>query len=371
MTALLSASGGMYNYFKLSPLIPSIIEELRFSYGLVGLLAGSFGLLQLVLSIPMGVMVRRQNLKKATIYSLIFMIVGALIAGVASDLYLLFVGRLIEGAGTALALVTAPFLVAEISVKERVWFGLGVLMIYMPTGNILGLNVSSWSLKLFGWRGAWLTGIILPALALPLVFKMKPIERRISGEQNTSAKSKGLEGWLISLLQVGCTITTMGFLMWVPTYMIESYSFDVSVASFIASLFMVIGIPTPLIGAWFCNKMMSRKVVLVSSFGALTLLYPLTTFTPSQLLPLHILAAGFFTGILPSVIHICVVDIFGASSNVGFGILNASRGFSLLLGPLLLGTVLNATSSWMLSFSSLSLFAFLALIASLFLPRVK
>jgi predicted MFS family arabinose efflux permease len=361
----------MYNYFKLSPLIPSIIEEFKFSYGLVGLLAGSFGLLQLILSVPMGMLVRRQNLKKATIYALILMILGTLMAGAASDLYLLFVGRLIEGAGLALALVTAPFFVAEVSAKERVWFGLGVLMIYMPISNILGLNVSAWFLKLFGWRGAWLTGIIVPAIALTLVFRMEPIEGKISGEQSTAVKSRGLEALLLGLLQLSLSLTALGFLMWVPTYMIESYSFDVSVASFIASLFMVIGIPTPIMGAWFSDKVKSRKVVLVPSFGALALLFALTTFTPSHLLPLHILAAGFFSGIVPAVIHICVVDLLGPSSNIGFGILNASRGFSLLLGPLILGAILNATSSWMLSFASLSFFAVLALICSLLLPRIK
>jgi MFS family permease len=361
----------MYNYFKLSPLIPSIIEDFKFSYGLVGLLAGSFGLLQLILSIPMGMLVRRQSLRKATVYALILMILGALMAGAASDLYLLFVGRLIEGAGLALALVTAPFLVAEVSVKDRIWFGLGVLMIFMPIGNILGLNVSSWFLKLFGWRGAWLTGVILPILALPLIFKTRPIERRMVAEQNTAAKPRGLEGWLVGLLQMSYSITGMGFVMWVPTYMIEAYSFDVSIASFIASLFMVIGIPTPIIGAWFSDKVGSRKVILAPSFGVLALLYPLTTFTPSYLLPLHILAAGFFSGIVPAVIHICVVDLLGPSSNIGFGILNASRGFSLLFGPLILGAILNTTSSWMLSFASLSFFAVLALICSLLLPRIK
>ncbi len=369
--ALISASGGMYNYFKLSPLIPSIIEDLNFSYGLVGLLAGSFGLLQLLLSIPVGMVVRRQNLRVVTIHALILMILGALIAVASPDLYLLFIGRLIEGAGTALALVTAPFLVAEVSVKEKIWFGLGVLMIYMPIGNVVGLNVSSWFLKLFGWREAWLTGVILPALALILIFKTTPIERRIVSEQNRIAKSGSLEGWLIGLLQIGLTITSMGFLMWVPTYMIESYTFDVSVASFIASLFMFIGIPTPLIGAWFSDKVRSRKVVLAPSFGALMILFPLTTFTPSYLLPLHILATGFFSGIIPGVIQICVVELFGPSSNIGFGILNASRGFSMFFGPLILGAILSATSSWTLSFASLSIFAFSALICSLLLPRIK
>jgi len=369
--ALLSASAGIYNYFKLSPLIPSIIKDFKLSYGLLGLLAGSFGLIQLILSIPMGMLLSRRNLKKATIYALILMILGALVACIASDVSSLFVGRLIEGAGVALALVTAPFLVSEVSAKKRIWFGLGVLMIYMPLGNILGLNVSSWFLELFGWRGAWLTGVILPVLALSLVLKTKPIDGRVDSEPITSMKSSGREWWLIGLLQVGLSLTSTGFLMWVPTYMIESYAFDVSLASFIASLFMFIGIPTPIIGAWFSDKVGSRKIILAPSFGALTLLFPLTVFIPDFLLHIHILVAGFFSGITPSVIQICIVELFGPSSNVGFGILNASRGFSMLFGPLILGAILNATSSWMLSFASLSFFAFLALVCSLLLPRIK
>lgn len=361
----------MYNYYKLSPLIPHIIEEFDFSYGIVGLLAGSFGLPQLLLSIPIGMLVRTHNLKRATIDALTLMILGAVVAGAASDIYLLFIGRLIEGAGVALALVTAPFLVAEVSVKERMWFALGVLMLFNPIGNILGLNISSWSLKLFDWRIAWLTGIILPALAFALVFKTKPVERRIEVEPDTAVKSRGLESWLLGLLHMGYSLSSMGFLIWVPTYMIESYNFDVGVASFIASLFMLIGVPTPIIGAWLSDKVGSRKMVLAPSFSALTLLYTLTAFTPSHLLPLHILAAGFFSGLVPAVIYVCIVDLLGHSSRVGFGVVNASRGFSLFFGPLLLGAILNATASWTLSFASLSFLALLSSVCSLLLPRIR
>ena len=372
--ALLSAGGGMYNYFKLSPLMPSIIEDLGLTYGLTGLLVGSFGLFQLILSIPIGLIVHKQNLKKAITFALILMILGALISGVAPDLYLLFAGRVIEGAGAALALVTTPLLVAVVSVKKKVWFGLGVLMIFMPIGNILGLTVTSWFLKMFGWRNAWLTGVIMPALALPLILSWtKPIEkvRGIVGETNTAVKLKGLKGLLLGLLQMSFSTTSMGFVMWAPTYMIESYSFDVSIASLSASLFMVMGIPAPIIGAWLSNKVGSKKTILALSFGVLTLIYPLTTLIPSHLLPLHILAAGFLSGMVSAVIYLCAVDLLGPSSNIGFGILNAGRGFSLFFGPLLLGTILNTTSSWALSFASLSLFAFLALVSSLLLLRIR
>jgi len=371
MIALLLAGGGMYNYYKLSLLMPSIIADFEFSYGVAGLLAGFFGLIQLLLSIPLGMLVRGPSLRKVTAYALVVLILGSLLVCVVSDPYVLFVARLIEGAGAALALVAAPFLIYEVFAKQRVWLGLGVLMLFNPVGNILGLNVTSWFLKMFGWRGAWLTGVILPALALALLLVTKPVEIRIMSRSSITVKSGLGERLLIGLLQLGYSLTAMGFLMWAPTYMIEVYSFDASNASFITSLFMLIGMPTPIIGVWLSDKVGSRKVILAPSFGALALLYPLTTFTPSHLLPLHILAAGFFSGVVPAVIHICVVDLLGPYSNIGFGILNASRGFSLLFGPLILGAILNATSSWMLSFASLSLFAFLALICSLLLPRIK
>jgi MFS family permease len=213
MIALLLAGGGMYNYYKLSLLMPSIIADFEFSYGVAGLLAGFFGLIQLLLSIPLGMLVRGPSLRKVTAYALVVLILGSLLVCVVSDPYVLFVARLIEGAGAALALVAAPFLIYEVFAKQRVWLGLGVLMLFNPVGNILGLNVTSWFLKMFGWRGAWLTGVILPALALALLLVTKPVEIRIMSRSSITVKSGLRERLLIDLLQLGCSLTAMGFLI--------------------------------------------------------------------------------------------------------------------------------------------------------------
>jgi len=372
IVALLTASSGSFNYFKLSPLIDSIAQEFATSYATIGFLAGIFAFSQLFLSIPIGVIVRPHNLKKAIAYALSLAIIGSLIAGITSSIHLLFLGRILEGASMAMGLVIASFLVAEASTGERTGFGFGILMTYMPIGNILGLNVSSYMLMLSGWRGAWLMGIMLPAIAL-LLLPMVKTTKRESGRELSYARSLVMSGksLLLGLIQMGLSVSSVGFLMWTPTFMVKSHGFDVGTASFITSLFMIVGIPACLFGGWLSDKAKSKEAMLTSCFALLTMLYPLTSLIPSPLLSPYIIIIGVLSGLIPVAINTWLVSLFGSSSSIGFGVLNTSRGFSMLIGPLIMGIILSYTTSWITSFTSLSIFTLLACIASLLLARIK
>ncbi|MEM2320876.1 MAG: MFS transporter [Candidatus Bathyarchaeia archaeon] len=349
--------------------MPSIIYEFKLSYGLGGLFSGAFGMPVLVLSIPASLFVQRFNLRKTIIATSLLSIIGSLIISLTHNILLLFIGRFLEGVGMALALVASPYLISRAMVETHVILGMGVLMMFNPLGNVLSMVLSS-LLYAFSWRAIWLTGIILPLISLILSSR---IDQIIYVAPKTSASLvevfKERDVYLVSLFQLGLTFSSMGYLMWLPTCLNEVHKFNISLASFLTSLFMAIGIPAPLVASYLISRFKSPKKVLAACFAFLSLLLPFTTHINESILALYIIVLGFFAGLTPTIIHLYMAKIFGSSSSVGFGIINMLRGFSLLFGPAVMGVIRDITNSWDLSFFFLSIFTVVSFIASFLLQR--
>ncbi|MEM2455336.1 MAG: MFS transporter [Candidatus Bathyarchaeia archaeon] len=360
------ATGASFNYFKSSSLMPSLIKEFKFSYGLGGLFSGMFGIPVLTLSIPAGFLLPRLNLRGAITLTSSLSIIGSLIVSLTQETSLLFLGRFLEGTGMALALVISPYLISRFLTEEHVALGMGLLMLFNPLGNILGMTICPFLLSIFGWRAAWLSGIFLPATAPIFLLKLNQTVHKVSISMKSYSKYlKERNLHLLGLLQLGLTFSSMGFLMWMPTYLNEIHMLDIKFASFISSLFMVIGIPTPLLASLLVKKIKSRKKFLVICFAASSILFPVSTLISGPLLLLHIIFLGLFAGLLPTIINLCMSELLGPLSSMGFGLLNLQRGFSMFFGPMVMGVIRDVTDSWDLSFSTLSIFTIMSIAAAL------
>ncbi|MBS7605396.1 MAG: MFS transporter [Candidatus Bathyarchaeia archaeon] len=208
--ALLLATGASFNYFKSSPLMPSLIREFGFSYGLGGLFSGIFGISVLVFSIPAGLFLPRLNLRGAIMLTSFLSIVGSLMVGLTNEIYLLLLGRFLEGIGMALALVISPHLITISLTRDYAAIGMGLLMLFNPLGNILGMTISPILLSIFGWRIAWLSGIFLFMIPILISLKLNQTEYRISTPIASYVKclrEKNL--YLLGILQLGLTFSSM------------------------------------------------------------------------------------------------------------------------------------------------------------------
>ena len=74
---------------------------------LAGLALGGYALTQAVLQVPFGVMSDKIGRKKTLLFGLLLFAIGSVIAGFASDIYTLLLGRFLQGAGAIGSVVTA------------------------------------------------------------------------------------------------------------------------------------------------------------------------------------------------------------------------------------------------------------------------
>ena len=74
---------------------------------LIGLAVGGYALTQAALQVPFGVLSDKIGRKKAILIGLLIFVAGSIIAGMADDIYMLLLGRFLQGAGAIGSVIIA------------------------------------------------------------------------------------------------------------------------------------------------------------------------------------------------------------------------------------------------------------------------
>lgn len=86
-------------------------------HALIGLALGAYGLTQALLQLPFGMLSDRLGRKRVIYAGLVLFALGSFLAATATDLYMIIIGRSIQGAGAISAAVTA--LLADLTREEH------------------------------------------------------------------------------------------------------------------------------------------------------------------------------------------------------------------------------------------------------------
>ncbi len=195
---------------------------------LVGIVVGGYALTQVIFQVPFGVMSDKLGRKGTIILGLILFAIGSLVCAVATDIYTLMLGRLLQGAGAIGAVVTA--MISDI-VKEHerpkamalmgMFIGLA-FAIAMITGPLIG-----------GFIGVPVLFYITMFLALASIFilvKKVPNPPKITHTYNEKLNLKDVLGnaninkmHITNFLQKG--LMTFAFLV-IPIILTKTYGWD-------------------------------------------------------------------------------------------------------------------------------------------------
>ena len=109
----------MLGLFLILPVFAVYAPALRGgdNHALVGLALGAYGLTQAVLHIPFGMASDRYGRKRVIVFGLVLFALGSLVAAFAGDIYMVILGRCIQGAGAISAAVMA--LAADLTREEH------------------------------------------------------------------------------------------------------------------------------------------------------------------------------------------------------------------------------------------------------------
>lgn len=164
----------MLGMFVILPVFAIYAEHLPggTSHTLVGIALGAYGLTQAILQIPFGWLSDRIG-RKTTIYAgLVLFAVGSFVAAWAQDIYMIIVGRVLQGSGAISAAVIA--MTADLTREEQRTKAMALIGSTIGLTFALSLVAAPLLYQIIGVPGIFVMTGVLAILAIAVVYAVIP-----------------------------------------------------------------------------------------------------------------------------------------------------------------------------------------------------
>src|SRR3954464_7054196 len=160
----------MLGMFVILPVFAIYAEHLKggSSLTLVGIALGAYGLTQAILQIPFGWMSDRYVRKPVIYFGLIVFAIGSFVAAVADDIYIVILGRVLQGAGAISAAVIA--MVADLTREEHRTKAMALIGSTIGLTFAVSLVASPWLNHIIGVPGIFAMTGVLSIIAMGVVY---------------------------------------------------------------------------------------------------------------------------------------------------------------------------------------------------------
>ncbi|MBZ7958666.1 MFS transporter [Campylobacter molothri] len=169
-------------FFGLFIVLPVLsLYTLKLEYAnefLVGFLVGIYSLTQMILQMPFGILSDRIGRKKTMLIGLLIFIFGSLICAFSHDIYMMLLGRMLQGAGAIGGVATAmisDFITEENRGKAMAIMGSFIGLSFASSMVISPLMSAKWGLSSLFYLSA-----ALSALCIVLLYSVVPKENKIT-----------------------------------------------------------------------------------------------------------------------------------------------------------------------------------------------
>jgi MFS family permease len=362
--AFLGAFAFIFSMQAAPPLIPAITDQFGLSHTQAAGVMLFVALPGILLSIPAGFLSDRYGCKRLCCAGLILVCLGNFFTALSPSFYLLEGSRFIVGVGGALLYSATPSLIFQWFTGKETAFALGIWALNMPLATVLAFNILNRAGLTYGWRYSfWITGAL--ALVILIVSMVFTAERRAGRKSYSLAPLRTGSIWMLAAVWAAFNMAVLSLTTWGGTLFIGMNIPPVR-ADFLAGLIMLVTLITPLTG-YIADRIGRRRIFILISVIGVTLCMAFLPIAGGQLFTLLIIL-GLFTAFTPPSLFALPPELIG-TENTGqaFGVLNTAQNFAVLIGPLVVGQVLDSTQSDPAAFFTMASFAALGIIFTLLL----
>jgi DHA1 family multidrug resistance protein-like MFS transporter len=337
----------------INPFFPSYVASFGVSYAVVGVVLASFGVTRVFIEIPGGVLIDRLGRRPVILLGMGISLVSHLLGGLAQSVVELAVARMTIGVGSAFAMAAGMLLVGELVAAEHRQRSIARFQSASSIGGIVGptlggVLVDGWGIRTsFYVAVAWTLGSILFIAWLRGVPSASPQSRRLSLRAVWDAIIQGpvllLSGTAFIMF---FTFTSIRGTM-IPLYGAEFLaltSTQIGLISSLTSLIVVVGL---ILVVPRVERVLGRPRLLFLSLVVCAVAVAIITVArefigfAATMIPLGV----GFSLLQPSPFTMIMDLVSLERRGIFMGILRTTGDLGLILGPLLVGGLLDLGQS--------------------------
>ncbi len=269
-----SSMAVMLGFGIVGPILPQYVLTFNASYTLAGFVISAFPLARMLFNFPSGLLADRIGRRRPLLLGIGIVTLSALGCGFAQSIYELILFRFIFGAGTAMFVIVANVLIAEIAPPDERGKYLSYYQGSFQMGSIVGPAIGGFIAELAGLRTPFFLLAGLGALSVCLTFLLiheAPRTRsatpsinvgrllRLLGDRRLAAIEVTQ---LASFLTMSSIRTTM-----LPLYGVDYLGLSVSEIGAVLSIGALVSFPTLMVMSNVVDRVQRNRVISVGFLG--------------------------------------------------------------------------------------------------------
>lgn len=355
------------HYTNYSPLITIIKAELHISSGEVGLFSTLFFLGLALTYIPAGILGDRFGAQPILIGSCILFTLSSVLLPLFPNLIWMLTCRILIGLSAGGAFITGAGVASGLG--RHASLGQGLFGGASQVGSGLGILITPQLFNLVGWRGSFLvwglTGIICILLWLFVndgreVHKPTPIDLRAAVHSPSV--------WTLGLSHLGTFGLGNAVAAWLTVYLTTQYGLPLALAAAIGSSAIISGMLfRPIGGILIARKIIGAipllRIGTIMGFVGVGLLAIPVRFPPFAVTGIGLIAIGStipYTSVFNS-----AASLRSVGKGVAQGFVSTISSPTVIIGPPIIGFLLDRSGNFLYAFGSIMLFGCVAIVASI------
>jgi DHA1 family multidrug resistance protein-like MFS transporter len=332
-----------------SPILSSYLEQKGAGHQLIGLILGSYGITQLLIRFPLGMMSDYLNRRKLFVSLGLLMGILSAIGLLLGDYGWILTARLVSGV-SASTWVVFTVLYSSYFVSGNIAKAMSNIQFVTVASQLLGMSVSAILVSRWGWNAPFLAAFGLAGLGTLLSFGIKDTERQPLMQTSTS------DGWRTvikdrTLLKVSILSTIGHSTLFITIYgFTPLQAFKISgseeAISFLVVAFMLPHVvATFLSGRFFVERLGNWTTLTIGFLGS-----AITTLATPFIHDLGFLCFtqavnGFAQGLsFPLLLSLALSGISREKRGTAMGFYQSFYSIGIFLGPLVAGYFNKAAS---------------------------
>lgn len=283
---------GMYyvTRFNFSAVIPLLKADLGISNARAGGLMAFFFVTYTVFQLPAGYLGDRLGPRKILTFGALVSIIGNLIFSQASSYVVLSVGQLVNGMGQAMGWSSAVKMIVSWFPRSRRGTAIGLFATCVTGGSSVGIRLSGFIGEHLGWRSSFIIPPMMMAATVILFWILArdhPREKGLPDFEDEVHLEQQIQGtvrsrisvvltnrtlWAVALVYFFFVYVQFGCLVWIPSYLKETFAMSIDRASTVSFLILLPGVFASPIGGFLSDRIFGgrRKPLILLGLAVLS-----------------------------------------------------------------------------------------------------